>query len=157
MKKLHPTNVRCVNILLLKRNFNKWYACPSSYKDELELKGWREVGVIQSFIEFYTHSWARRMNFYPQSFAEVMSSYMTGTCTSFGAITNLKVHEQTHTGETSYICRYRGCARRFAACSNLQYHARTHTGEQHRSQYLALDYSHVGLNMNMESWALIEE
>ena len=24
---------------LLKRNLNKWYECPSSYKDELELKG----------------------------------------------------------------------------------------------------------------------
>ena len=154
--KVHPRNVGFLDILLLKRNFNKWYACPSSYKDELELKGWREGGVIQSFIEFYTHSWARRMNFYPQSFAEVMSSYMTGTCTSFGAITNLKMHEQMHTGETSYICRYRERARKFVACSNLQYHARAYTREQHRSQYLALDHSHTRLNMNTKCWALFE-
>ena len=41
------------------------------------------MGVIESFIESYTHSWARRMIFYPQSFAQVMLSNMTGTCIGF--------------------------------------------------------------------------
>ena len=41
---VHPTDVRFLDTLFcLKRNFNKWYECPSSYKDELEFEGSRQV------------------------------------------------------------------------------------------------------------------
>ena len=42
---VHPTDVGFLDTLFcLKRNFNKWYECPSSYKDELEFEGSRQVG-----------------------------------------------------------------------------------------------------------------
>ena len=42
--KVHPRDVGLLDIIFLKRNLNKWYECPSSYKDELEFEGSREVG-----------------------------------------------------------------------------------------------------------------
>ena len=33
-----PRDVGFLDIIFLKRNLNKWYECPSSYKDELEFE-----------------------------------------------------------------------------------------------------------------------
>ena len=49
--KVHPRDVGFLDIIFLKRNLNKWYECPSSYKDELEFEGSRQVGGGRMDVE----------------------------------------------------------------------------------------------------------